>query len=180
MQAVRTARGNSFCVDCDAPSKKCCTGKWGCSPGEEDSIPATSSPAPKRPGPWGCFILSCSVPVHQGRDTAHAATLVRGPLLTILGSLSLCLLGHWAGKGSGGQVPAKMGLLDYRRGAAESMLILTAFHWSCCLQTRTGQVSTWVPLCALSALGSIATWAPTCPVCAPWTWTTGLASFSWS
>lgn len=33
MQAVRTARGNSFCVDCDAPSKKCCTG--GAHPGGE-------------------------------------------------------------------------------------------------------------------------------------------------
>lgn len=26
MQAVRTARGNSFCVDCDAPSKRCALG----------------------------------------------------------------------------------------------------------------------------------------------------------
>lgn len=27
MQAVRTARGNSFCVDCDAPSKRCHAGR---------------------------------------------------------------------------------------------------------------------------------------------------------
>lgn len=57
MQAVRTARGNSFCVDCDAPSKEHRAGGTG-------GVGRDGTPPP----PWPQGDLCCGDPVLRGGE----------------------------------------------------------------------------------------------------------------
>lgn len=136
MQAVRTARGNSFCVDCDAPSKRCYTGR-GAHPGGEGApgTPATPSLSPKRPAVCVCPVLSCSGPSPRGWGTDPPATLVHDPSLASLRSWPFRAhpsQGHLNWEGFGGQVPANTSLnhrrLNHRRRAGESWQVLTLPH----------------------------------------------------
>lgn len=90
MQAVRTARGNSFCVDCDAPSKRPYTGR-GAHLGREGApaTPGTPSLSPERPALCVCPVLSCSGPAPRGWGTDHTATLAYDPSLASLRSRPL-------------------------------------------------------------------------------------------
>lgn len=77
MQAVRTARGNSFCVDCDAPSKR-----WHAARGAHPGGAGRGLQAPRRPlseHRETCLVcLSCPVlqrACSSGWGTAPTATL---------------------------------------------------------------------------------------------------------
>ena len=130
MQAVRTARGNSFCVDCDAPSKKQWgeTGRWGCSPREGRGTPSQPPPLlPQRDIHRGAVLSSPAVgPFFRHGLLSHLPRWSVTPYSPAWGPCLSVLLGHWARKGSAGQVAANMCLLDHRRQAGECMLLFNS------------------------------------------------------
>lgn len=90
MQAVRTARGNSFCVDCDAPSKRCYPGRGAHPRGEgAPATPGTPSVSPERAALCLCPLLSCSGLAPWGWGAEPPASLACDPSLASLRSWPL-------------------------------------------------------------------------------------------
>lgn len=102
MQAVRTARGNSFCVDCDAPSKRHRTGGSHLGGEGAPATPGTPSLSPKRPALCVCPVFFYSGPAPWGwvqTTLPHWAAWGPGPQWAVLASPCPPLPGtlNWGG-----------------------------------------------------------------------------------